>query len=217
VAQDLSTATGIPRERISTIYNPVVPPELLTRAKAPLEHPWFEPDSPPVLLGVGRLSAQKDFPTLLRAFARVRRLRPARLIILGEGKRPGYRPELLALARELGVGEDVQLPGFAENPYAYMARASVFVMSSAWEGLPSVLVEALACGCPVVSTDCPSGPREILQGGRYGRLVPVGDAEALAKAILATLDAPPDGEMLRTRGAEFSVGASTQRYLDVLS
>jgi len=194
----------------------VVGAEMLEKARAPLEHPWFAPGAPPVVLGVGRLAPQKEFPTLIRAFARVRSQRPARLMILGEGKTPDRRAALLALAGELGIAEDVALPGFQPNPFAYMARASLFVLSSAWEGLPGVLVQALACGCPVVSTDCPSGPAEILEQGEYGRLVAVGDEAALAEAIGSTLDNPPERDKLRARGADFSIDLSVDRHLDVL-
>ncbi len=213
VTDDLTASAGIPRERITTIYNPVVIPDVHTKARAPLDHPWFRPDAPPVVLGVGRLHRQKDFPTLLRAFARVRAQRQARLVILGEGK---LRAELAVLASTLGITADMALPGFVENPYAYMARAAVFALSSSYEGLPSVVIEALACGCPVVSTDCPSGPVEILEGGRYGRLVPVGDDGALAHAICATLDAPPPAERLRDRAMFFSADRAVERYCRVL-
>ncbi|MFQ5668750.1 MAG: glycosyltransferase, partial [Candidatus Binatia bacterium] len=213
VARDLVTLTGMPSERITTIYNPVVTPEVQERASAPLEHPWFAPGSPPVVLGVGKFKIQKDFPTLVRAFARVRAARPARLVILGEG---GERGKIEHLARELGVADDVGLPGFMQNPFAWMSRASVFVLSSAWEGLPGALIEALACGCPVVSTDCPSGPDEILDHGAFGPLVPVGDDRALADAILSVLQKPPDRERLRARGAMFAVEPAVDRYLEVL-
>ncbi len=216
VAEDLSAQAGIARDRITTIHNPIVTPELLDQARAPLDHPWFAPGAPPVLLGVGRLHEQKDFPNLVRAFARVRAARDARLVILGEGKSPESRRELLELAAGLGVGDDVALPGFVDNPFAYMARASVFVLSSAWEGFGNVLVEALACGCPVVSTNCPSGPAEILDDGKFGALVPVGDDTALAAAIASTLDAPPAAERLRARGAQFSVDRAAESYLKVL-
>src|SRR5690606_37626457 len=135
--------------------------------------------APPVLVAAGRLVPQKNFPLLLAAFAQLRAQRPARLLILGEGRE---RPRLEAAAHELGIAADVALPGHVDNPYAAYARASLFVLSSDWEGLPTVLIEALACGCPIVATDCPSGPAEILQGGRYGSLVPMGDAAALAQA-----------------------------------
>ncbi len=184
-ADDLARTLGIPRERVEVVYNPVITPAILARAKMALDHPWFAPGQPPVIIGVGRLTRQKDFPTLIRAFAEVRRQRSARLIILGEGEE---RAALEALIAELGVGDDVSLPGFHENAMAYMARAALFVLSSAWEGLPTVLIEALAAGTRVVSTDCPSGPREILQGGRLGALVPVGDSGALARAMTDALD-----------------------------
>ena len=220
LGDDLAAVTGIPRRRIAAIYNPVVGPELEALAREPVDHPWFRPGQPPVVLGVGRLSDQKDFPTLIRAFARVRAERPARLVILGAAKDAAKtevrRGELLALADELGVAADVDAPGFAANPFAYMARAGVFVLSSRYEGLPGVLIQAMATGCPVVSTDCPSGPMEILQGGRWGPLVPVGDAEAVAAATLRVLDDPPPAEALRGRAREFSVGRAVDRYLEVL-
>ena len=213
VADDLSRLARLPRERITTIYNPVVTSALHAQARAPLDHPWFRPDAPPVVLGIGRLHRQKDFPTLLSAFARVRAQRPVRLVILGKGK---LRAELEMLARTLGIAADVAMPGFVENPYAYMARAAVFALSSASEGLPTVLIEALSCGCPVVSTDCPSGPAEILDGGAYGPLVPVGDDAALAQAICATLDHVPPREKLIERAQFFSVDRAVEQYCRVL-
>jgi glycosyltransferase involved in cell wall biosynthesis len=187
VADDLAKLTGLPCERIRVIYNPVVTSELRSKAESAFDHPWFAPGQPPVVLAAGRLTAQKDFPTLIRAFSRVYKTRPVRLLILGEGEE---RPTLLALAKENDLEHDMGLPGFVENPYAFMARAAVFALSSLWEALPTVLVEAMYCGAPVVATDCPSGPREILADGRYGRLVPVGDVDALASAIDTTLSSP---------------------------
>lgn len=213
VAHDLSNIARIPRDDVVVIYNAVVQPLLSALARAPLEHPWFGRDAPPVILGVGRLAPQKDFANLLRAFACVRRQRRARLMVLGEGTQ---RPQLEALADTLGVAGDVALPGRVDNPHAYMARAAVFALSSRWEGLPGVVVEALAAGCPVVSTNCPSGPAEILGAGRYGRLVPVGDSPALAKAIVATLDEPPSRCLLRRRAQGFSEEPALARYLEVL-
>ena len=213
VADDLASTTRVNHQDITTIYNPVVTPELKEYARMPVNHPWFAAGAPPVILAVGRLTLQKDFASLLRAFARVRVVRPARLMILGDGTR---RQDLKLLAERLGVVDDVTLPGFVTNPYPYMAQASVFALSSVWEGFGNVLVEALACGCPVVSTDCPSGPAEILDNGVYGRLVPVGDDAALAAAILATLDAPHNAGRLQTRAAQFSVERAVDGYLDVL-
>ena len=213
VADDLARVIAVPRSRITTIYNPIFRPEILIQAQARLGHAWFAPGTPRVILAIGKLKPQKDFACLIRAFTRVRALRPARLLILGEGPQ---REALLSLARKLRVENDVALPGFVANPFAYMGRAAVFVLSSAWEGLSNVIIEALACGCPVVSTDCPSGPAEILDGGTYGRLVPVGDDAALANAILATLDNPPPRDRLRDRAQFFSVDCAVERYLDVL-
>jgi glycosyltransferase involved in cell wall biosynthesis len=188
-ADDLARLTSMPRESLTTIYNPVEVDRVTTLAAEPVEHPWFRPDQPPVLVTMGRLTPQKNQAMLLRAFARVRDEREARLWIMGEGR---LRNALAAQARELGIAEDVELSGFVANPFKYMTRARAFVLSSLWEGLPMVLLEALACGTPVVSTDCPSGPAEILGGGAYGRLVPVGDDAALARAMLATLEEAPD-------------------------
>ncbi len=213
VADDLARLAGIPRARITVIHNPAVGPELEKLKGATLDHPWFAPGGPPVILAAGRLSAQKDYPTLLRAFARLRAGRLARLLILGEGEE---RQALLALARELGVADEVGLPGYVANPYPYMAHCGVFALSSAWEGFGLVLAEALACGAQVVSTDCPSGPAEVLENGKYGRLVPVGDPPALAAAIADALDHPLPKELLFRRAAEFSVGAAAGKYLHVL-
>jgi glycosyltransferase involved in cell wall biosynthesis len=184
VARDLSEVTGFPLEKISVIYNPVIDTARSGPAEHPLSHPWLAEGGPPVVLGVGRLTKAKDFASLIRAFALVRRQRPARLLILGEGEE---RPALEAVAKELGLTSDVALPGYVTGATAAMAKAAVFVLSSAWEGLPTVLIEALAAGTPVVATDCPSGPREILRGGELGRLVPPGNVEALAEGILAAL------------------------------
>lgn len=213
VMDDLVSCAGLPQERVLAIDNPVVTPALLQQAEAPLSHPWLDPINPP-LVAVGRLHPQKNFPLLLRAFARVRTQRPsARLIILGEG---AERTRLEQLARELGIADAVAFPGFVDNPYAFMSRAAALVLSSDYEGLPTVLIEGLACGVPVVSTDCPSGPAEILDHGRFGRLVPVGDEPALAAAILATLETPGDRRALRQRGLDFTAEAAARRYLPLL-
>jgi glycosyltransferase involved in cell wall biosynthesis len=215
VADDLALAAKLPRQRIRTIYNPVVPPDLAARTAAPAPHPWLATrGGPPVVVAAGRLEGQKNFPLLLDAFARLRRQRPARLLILGEG---GKRPQLEAQARALGIEDDVALPGFIDNPYAAFSRAALFALSSNYEGLANVLIEALACGCPVVSTDCPHGPAEILAGGRYGELVPVGDVARLADAMARTLDHPLPAETLRARGAEFSLERSVAQYLALLA
>jgi glycosyltransferase involved in cell wall biosynthesis len=213
VASDLARVTGIARDRIHTTYSAIVTPDLERRAAEPLAHPWLAEGAPPVVLGVGKLKLQKDFATLLRAFARLRRSRDARLVILGRGPE---RRRLVGLARQLGIARDVAFPGFVPNPLAFMARAGAFALSSAWEGLPSVLVQAMACGCPVASTDCPSGPREILAGGVHGPLVPVGDAEALAQALAGLLAQSPARGALRARAAAFDVAAAVDRTLPLL-
>jgi glycosyltransferase involved in cell wall biosynthesis len=213
VGDDLSRVAAIARTRITTIYNPVVTDDLLVRSREAVAEPWFREGQPPVLLGAGKLKPQKDFATLIRAFALVRAARPARLVILGEG--PGLGA-LQLLARELGVADDVWFPGFVANPFAYMARAAVFVLSSAWEGFANVIVEAMHCGCPVVSTDCESGPREILEAGRHGRLVRVGDPEEMARAVLESLESPPAAAALRERASVFSDRVAARAYAELL-
>lgn len=208
VAQDL-VKFGIQPRQIRVIYNPIVTPELIIKLQENLEHPWFLLGQPPVILGVGRLNPQKDFPTLIRAFALVRRVQPARLLILGEGE---TRSELISLIKELNLDTDVQLEGFVENPFAYMKKAQVLVLSSAWEGFGNVLVEAMAAGIAVVSTDCPSGPEEILDKGKYGSLVAIADPAAMAAAILNTLKNNVDPSWLKNRAEEFSLEKILDQY-----
>jgi len=198
-----------------------VPENIAERAAEPLEHPWFQQGDTPVLLAVGRPGRAKDYPTLLRAFALVHRKRKVRLVILGEARNPHKNQErmgeLQALISELGISEDVDMPGYTHNPYRYMARAALLVLSSIYEGFPSVVPEALACGCPVVSTRCPGGASEALDHGRYGKLVDVGDDRAIAEAINATLDTPLDTDRLVKRGASFSVRRNTDAYEALLA
>jgi len=212
VAEDLSQSIGLERALIHTIYNPVVSDDMLVRANLPIDHPWFAEYQPPVILAIGRLTEQKDFGNLIRAFHLLRQERSCRLVILGDGEE---RPALLSLIEELDLEDSVSLPGFVENPYAYLKRARIFALSSKWEGLPTVLIEALALGTRIVSTDCESGPREILEGGRYGTLVPVGSVERLARAL---------GEALEKGGLEydpleasrkFTWISSVRRYLEI--
>ncbi len=212
VVEDTLAITGMPRDRVIAIRNPVITPELAKQSEAPVDHPWFNEDVP-VILGAGRLTPEKDFPTLIRAFSRVRQDKNCRLMILGEGP---LQPELQRLIVELGLEGVVSLSGYRANPFAYMKRASLFVMSSAWEGSGNVLVEALALGIPSVSTDCPYGPRETLANGKYGPLVPVGDYEALADAMSDVLKNPLPSGFLRQAVLEFTIEYSAQRYLDVL-
>jgi glycosyltransferase involved in cell wall biosynthesis len=213
VAEDLTRTIGVPRDRIQVLYNPAVHAEVVQMSKEEPGLPDLLSGPDPVVLSVGRLTRAKDYPCLLRAFSLLRERRRARLLILGEGEE---RPKLESLVRELGLQGQVALPGFVQNPYSYMSRAAVFALSSAWEGLSCVLIEAMACGCPVVSTDCQSGPAEILENGRYGPLVPVGDASALAEAIEKLLDAPPAQAALQGRAARFSVDAIAREFLEII-
>lgn len=213
VAADVRAITGLPERRVAVVRNPVVTPELERLAAAPVGHPWLQERETPVVVGMGRLTRQKDFPTLLRAFARVRAARPCRLLILGEGRQ---REELQLLARSLGVQGEVTLPGFVANPYPDLAKADVFVLSSAWEGSPNALTEAMALGRPVVATDCPSGPAELLRGGAVAPLVPVGDDAAMAEAILQQLDRPTPALDLREAVRDYHVDVSARAYAEVL-
>jgi glycosyltransferase involved in cell wall biosynthesis len=210
-ARDLAQITKIPLERIQTIYNPAIAPELIERSQELVSHPWFVPGELPVILGVGRFVQEKDFPTLIQAFSLVQKVKPSRLVIIGGGR---DRQRLESLVKELHLEDRVALLGFSENPYAYMAKAAVFVLSSIWEGLSNVLIEAMAVGTPVVATDC-GGPAEILDGGKYGELVPVGDREAMAEAILKVLSGhckTVDPTWLD----RFTLKTATQKYREIL-
>ena len=212
VAESLSDVLNIPREEIIRIYNPVVSDELKEQASQYVDHPWFGSESA-VLLNIGRLSEQKNQALLLRAFARVRGRFDAKLVIIGKGKK---EDSLRELAEELGISDHVDIINWVDNPYAFMASADVFVLSSRFEGLPTVLIEALACGCQVVSTDCPSGPREILADGKYGGLVENYSTEALSEAIEEQLLDPIDEEALRERGEDFSVERCINCYDELI-
>ena len=213
VADDMAAYTGLRRDLIRVVPSPVVHESLFTAELPRPAHPWFGDPAAPLILSVGELCHRKGFDTLLRAFARVRAQRPCRLMILGRGDE---RSALLALAAELGVADGFALPGFVPEPYAYMAHADLFAFTSRWEGLGFVPIEALAVGTPVVSTDCPSGPREVLADGRYGPLVPVDDAAALARALIATLDHPLPAEDLREAARPYAIEASTDAYLNAM-
>ena len=214
VADDLAQTIRLPRRRIEVIYNPVVTPELLRKAQETVEHRWLRPGEPPVVLTVGRLTKQKDLPTLLRAFALVRKERAARLLILGEGEE---RSRLRTLIEDLGITQDVDMPGFVDNPYKYMSHAAVFVLSSRWEGLSSVLIEAMACGTRVISTDCPHGPKLILGDGKYGLLVPVGDIDALATELSRVLAGGSDAPLPPPEAwSSFTPDAIIPKYVEVL-
>jgi glycosyltransferase involved in cell wall biosynthesis len=210
---------GCPRSRTHAIYNPIITPDFLLKQASAKQagmppHPWFEANQPPVILGVGRLNQQKDFATLIRAFAQLRQSQSARLMILGEG---AERDRLECLIAELGLShEEVSLPGFVPNPIYYMSAAAMLVMSSAWEGFGNVLVEAMAMGTPVVSTRCESGPAEILAEGKYGKLVRVGDVDSMAEAMWQTLQMIPQPELLQKRANDFSLARSLEAYQRLL-
>jgi len=209
-ADDLTAYTGFPRERITVVPAPVIPASLLTETRPRPDHPWFQPGEVPVILGVGKLAPGKDYMTLIRAFALVRKVKECRLVIIGKGKQEN---ELRALAESLRVGDDVDLPGFQANAYDFMAHAALFVHTSLLEGLGFVIIEALALGTPVVATDCPSGPREILQDGKYGPLVPVQDHVKLAEAMLATLNQPHPPAFLKEAAQPYEIELSATAHL----
>lgn len=183
VAEDLKRYVALPVHKVQVIYNPTVREEVYRLKDQPVDHRWLAPNQPPVILAVGAFRKVKNYSLLLLAFAELSKTHDARLLMLGEGEE---RAELEHQALVLGITQKVDMPGFARNPYAYMARAACFVLCSESEGLPNVVIEALACGCPVVATDCPGGVREILEG-EYGALVP-GDVAKLADALREALD-----------------------------
>ncbi|CAK0752472.1 N-acetylgalactosamine-N, N'-diacetylbacillosaminyl-diphospho-undecaprenol 4-alpha-N-acetylgalactosaminyltransferase [Gammaproteobacteria bacterium] len=213
VAEDLAKNIGLPRARIQVIHNPIVTPAFTAAITQPVEHPWLMEKTWPVIMGLGELCERKDFETLLRAFAQVRNQRPCRLLIYGRGRR---ETTLHQLADDLGVGEVFDLPGFIANPYPALAAADVFVQSSRYEGFGNALAEALAAGTPVVATDCPHGPREILANGHYGTLVPVGDVAGLARAIQETLQNPPSPVLLAEAAAPYQIETIARQYRDLL-
>jgi glycosyltransferase involved in cell wall biosynthesis len=210
VAKDSRDFFGL--KNVKVIYNPVVTPSLYTKSQDKPQHPFYEHKTAPVLLAIGRLTTQKDFGTLLRAFALIRKQRAAKLLILGEGE---DRTLLENLAQELNITQDLSMPGFVDNPYPYIREADVLISSSAWEGLPTVLIEALALGTPVVATDCPGGSSEILMQGKYGELVEMKNPTLLAQSVIHTLNTPPDPTRLKERGQMFSMEASAKKYLEL--
>lgn len=212
VADDMASYTGLPRHLIEVVPSPVVDDSLLVSNQPIPPHPWFKPGNQPVILGVGELCMRKDFATLIKAFKIVTEHTDARLVILGRGRQKDY---LKGLAKNLGIADKVDFPGFVDNPYPYMAHAKVFAFSSLWEGLPLVIVEALALGTPVVATNCPSGPAEILENGKYGILVPVKSPEKMAEGILLTLKKEHDPEFLKQAAKPYTTSASTDAYLKV--
>ena len=217
VAGQAVALLGLEARRVRAIYNGFQAARVRQLSAEDPAHPWFSAGGPPTILTVGRFSPEKDHRTLIEAFARVRRGRAARLVVMGPG-RARDRAALRAAARRLGVAADVDVVDFDENPYRYMRRAAAFALSSRWEALPGVLIEALACGAPVASTDAPFGPAEILDRGRWGALAPVGDAAGLAAAIERALDGDRPAEAkLRARAAEFGMDRMVDGYERLLA
>jgi len=213
VATDLHGALKLSGLATYAVPNTILTPDVFRLAQQPLDHPWLSYGGGPVVVTVARLALQKDLPTLLRALARLREWRPVRWMLLGEG------PQRAAIEREaarLGIRDCVEMPGHTRNPYQWMRAADAVALSSAWEGSPNVLIEALALGASVVSTDCPSGPREILDGGRYGRLVPVGDDARLADGIRDAITEPLAYDPAEAT-ARYTARDAAQRYLDILA
>jgi len=210
---EIKKINGVDINKIVKIYNPVLTTNLLELSKQPAPHPWLNQKIDPVLLAVGRLTAQKGFETLIRSFHQVQAEISCKLIILGEGSE---RNKLETIIQNLGLTDKVDLPGFSSNPYAYMAASDLFILSSLYEGLPTVLIEAMACGIPVIATDCVSGPREILMGERYGDLVPVNDIDALAKSIVARLRSPVENNLIQKRAQDFSVDNAIKEYSQLI-
>lgn len=212
IAQDL-LELGVPNDILQVIPNPIATAGLDDLARKPLAHPWFQPGEPPVVLGVGELCARKDFLTLLEAASLASRSKALRLMILGDGPQ---RVHLQQRAHALGWAEHLALPGFVANPYPYMSRAAMLVLPSRLEGFGNVLVEAMHLGTPLIATDCPYGPRDILEHGRLGLLVQVGAPRAMAEAILETLVKPAQRQELRAAAARYDQHANARRYLEVM-
>jgi glycosyltransferase involved in cell wall biosynthesis len=207
IVTDLRTRVCLPEDKVRCIYNPAVPDNIADMMGAMVDHPWFAAEQPPVILSAGRAGRTKDYSTMLHAFARIRAQRRARLVLLSSAEKGSLQARQLdalgALARSLGVADDFAILDFTPNPFRFMARAGAFVSSSMTEGFGNVVAEALACGCPVVSTRT-EGPTELLQDGRYGRLVPVGDEVAMAKALIDVLQMPRNSMELARRADAFT-------------
>lgn len=210
---DLKNIINLTDEKLHVIENPVNVIRVRKLAQEAPSHPWLNDVDIPVLISVGRLYPQKDFVTLMRAFAKMREIQPARLIILGEGPE---RVRLEILARQLGIESHISMPGIVQNPYPLMNAATVFVLSSLWEGLPIALMEAMALGCRIVATDCHSGPRELLVDGKYGMLVPVANENILSKACVAALDAPYNPQSIMSRAEDYSPEGIVIKHLQIL-
>ncbi|BCR05797.1 glycosyl transferase [Desulfuromonas versatilis] len=203
----------LPKNKMKVIYNPVIDNSLKEKAKEPLDHPWFSQEHTPIILCVGRLSAQKNFKDAIYAFCEVRKHIKAKLVFLGEGEE---RLSLEEIIGKCGYKEDIEMLGFVSNPYKYLSRSSVFLLSSLFEGLPTVIIEALSLGIPVVSTDCPSGPSEIIGQNKYCRIVPVGDIHGLANGILEVINKKILPEGLNGLNV-YDVGYASRKYVEIIN
>lgn len=213
VADDLAAYTGLPRTHIAAVPSPIVPQSLLDNTPPPPAHKWFQNKNQPIILSVGALTPRKGFVTLIHAFSRLRQQTPAHLLIIGKGPQ---RQELQALAEQLGVADDIDFAGFIDKPYAYMAHCDVFAFASRWEGLSFVLVEALGMGAAVVATDSPGGSAEVLQNGRFGKLVPVDDIHAFCVGLQQSLSTEHDRLLTKQAALPFEIGNSTNAYLQAM-
>jgi glycosyltransferase involved in cell wall biosynthesis len=216
VRNDIMQSFQIDAHNLSYIYNPIINQKLKKMGFGKINHRWFRSQKAPVIIAVGRLAIEKDYPTLIRAFRLVRNERPAKLLILGEGEE---RTNLQALIALLELTDDVELAGFVPNPFAFMMKSDIFILSSKHEGFGNVVVEALALGCCVISTDCQGGPKEILQDGMFGLMVPVGNIDAMAKALMSTLEKKPrvNRILLQNHLRQFEISTVTEKYLELFS
>ena len=217
VKKDMRAAYNLPESSITTIHNPVIDDSITERCKEPTGDSWFDDPEKPVILAVGRIVPLKNHKMLIEAFAKVREHKDARLVILGDKQSdPDHTEVLNDLIMDLKLSNHVKLPGFVSNPFSYLSRASLFVLSSDYEGLPGTLIQALGCGCPVVSTECPNGPAEILEAGKWGILTPPRDAEKMAESILRAMNSNHDSERLKSRARDFSSDKSASKYITLI-
>lgn len=211
VAESVARYAKIPNDSVKVVYNPVITEEMMKLSQESVTHPFFD-QTEPVMLAVGRLSSEKDYPTLIEAFKKVNQIKKAKLIIVGDGPE---KSEIENKIHNLKLSDRVSLIGSSENPYPYFKKSNLYILSSIREGLPTTLIEALALKTPIVSTDAPSGPREILRDGKYGKLVPVKNVAALADAILETVNSDkiniPDEAI-----APYKTEAAVENYLKIL-
>ncbi len=213
VAHDIRSITGLSDQKVIAVPNPVIHARMYKLSQEKTGHAWLDSPDLPVILAMGRLTRQKDFHTLIRSFALLQEQLSSRLIIVGRGR---DEASLKRLAQDLNVKERISFAGWTSNPYAFMSKASLFVLSSRWEGSPNVLTEAMALGTPCVATDCPSGPSELLTGDLMRHLVPVEDHEAMAKAMLHTLQTPPNAQRLKEAVRPYEIQNSAKQYLNAL-